>query len=78
MFKNLAFMMQNNAFLTWPSGSKTLPLGGLRLAVLTLYLSPTGGLYLPSGKHGSILTYLQTIDNKKMTKKSLFLAIFTL
>jgi len=39
--------------------------------------SPTGGLCLPAGKHVGILTVFQTIVNKKMTKKALFL-LFTL
>jgi len=28
--------------------------------------SPAGGLCLPAGKHVGILTYFQTISNKKM------------
>jgi len=32
-----------------------------------LYLPPTGGLYLPTGKHVGILTYIQTRVNKKAT-----------
>ena len=39
-----------------------------------LYLSPTGGLCLPSGKHAIRLTYYQTIVNKKMKKKNFFWA----
>ena len=39
---------------------------------IPLYLSPTGGLCLPSGKHAIRLTYYQTIVNKKMTKNELF------
>jgi hypothetical protein len=31
--------------------------------------SPTGGLRLPSGKHTSILTDIQTIVNKNIGKK---------
>jgi len=38
--------------------------------------SPAGGLRLPAGKHTSILTDFQTIVNKKITKKELFLATF--
>jgi hypothetical protein len=34
--------------------------------------APAGGLRLPAGKHASILTYFQTIVNKKMKKKFFF------
>jgi hypothetical protein len=37
--------------------------------------SPAGDFRLPSGKHESILTELQTIDKKKKEKKSFFLTI---
>ena len=33
-----------------------------------LYLSPTGGLRLPAGKHRGILTDFQTKDKKKIKK----------
>jgi len=36
---------------------------------------PSTGYRLPAGKHKSILTYIQTKINKKMTKKLLFLFI---
>ncbi|MFB0553795.1 MAG: hypothetical protein ACETWQ_10830 [Phycisphaerae bacterium] len=36
--------------------------------------SPTGGLCLPAGKHTGILMQYQTLVNKKMAKKQLFLA----
>jgi len=42
-----------------------------------LYLSPTGGLCLPAGKHAGILTLFQTIVNKKMNKKHFFLVILS-
>jgi len=39
--------------------------------------SPTGGLCLLSGKHTGILTYFQTIVNKKMSIKAPFLVILS-
>jgi hypothetical protein len=54
-------------------------LGGLPYVLATLwlttcgsplYLSPTGGLRLPVGKHASILTDYHTLVNKKMKKIS--------
>ena len=53
----------------------SLTLGALYAPWLTwnVCLSPLrGGLCLLSGKHAGILTFLQTIVNKKMTKNELF------
>jgi hypothetical protein len=52
MFKKLAVMMQNNAFLCVSADTKTCG--------SPLKLSPTGGLRLPAGKHTCILTEFQT------------------
>ncbi len=36
-----------------------------------LYLAPAGGLCLPSGKHGGILTEIQTKVNEKISHRGL-------
>ncbi len=69
MFQNLAFMMQNNAFLRALLGC----LGLLPYSCGSpLNPSPTGGLRLPAGKHTAILTDIQTKDKEKMKKKCFF------
>jgi len=56
-----------------PDGTIKFDLGGLPdTCGSPLYLSPTGGLCLPFGKHTGILTYFQIKVNKKMSKKALF------
>jgi hypothetical protein len=75
MFKTLAFMMQNNAFLRVSADTKTWTCWPPDLATLWLIdmhtemsSSPAGGLRLPAGKHTGILIYYQTIVKEKKKK----------
>jgi hypothetical protein len=70
MFKTLAFMMQNNAFLLFKMAPCLLHAGirGPRphYCGSPQKPAPTGGLRLPACKHTGILTDYQTKVNKKI------------
>jgi len=63
MFKTLSGLTDNSF---WRVSADTKTCGS------PLYLSPTGGLCLPAGKHVGILTFFKHKSTKKTAKKVLF------